>query len=271
MSRLAVTVALSSLLLASCANPVAKYLSAPPPAQPPAVTPVSESGTAGNQSVPSAADRAVKNGDTVAVDYVGRLKDGTIFDASIRSEAEKSKNFNPARDYSPLLFTVGAGQMIKGFDKGVVGMKVGEKRTLEIPPEEAYGTGGTEEISPKDAFQDVITATVSRDKFDDVIEMRFPTSVFENQGKPVPKVGAVLSDGTVEATVIKVENGEIVMSRENTESPFYGKKLAVGLEAETPQGRFVVRRIDDDSVTVERLHALAGKTLVFDVELKEIK
>lgn len=43
------------------------------------------------------------------------------------------------RDYKPLTFTVGAGQMIKGFDEGVVGMKVGEEKTLEIPPEEAYG------------------------------------------------------------------------------------------------------------------------------------
>ena len=43
------------------------------------------------------------------------------------------------RDYQPLTFTVGAGQMIKGFDEGVVGMRVGEEKTLKIPPEEAYG------------------------------------------------------------------------------------------------------------------------------------
>jgi FKBP-type peptidyl-prolyl cis-trans isomerase 2 len=47
--------------------------------------------------------------------------------------------YNEMRGYKPLTFTVGAGQMIKGFDDGVVGMKVGEEKTLKIPPEEAYG------------------------------------------------------------------------------------------------------------------------------------
>ena len=67
----------------------------------------------------------VKSGDTVKVHYHGRLTDGTTFDSS------------EGRD--PLEFQVGSGQVIKGFDDGVSGMEVGEKKTIQIPVEEAYG------------------------------------------------------------------------------------------------------------------------------------
>lgn len=69
--------------------------------------------------------RQVKTGDTVKVHYHGRLTDGTTFDSSA--------------DREPLEFEVGAGMMIPGFDSGVVGMEVGEKKTLNIPATEAYG------------------------------------------------------------------------------------------------------------------------------------
>ena len=66
-----------------------------------------------------------KKGDTVKVHYRGTLKDGTEFDCSHGRE--------------PLEFTVDAGMMIPGFDKAVEGMTVGEKKTVEIPADEAYG------------------------------------------------------------------------------------------------------------------------------------
>jgi FKBP-type peptidyl-prolyl cis-trans isomerase 2 len=66
-----------------------------------------------------------ENGDVVQVDYTGKLADGTVFDSSIGRE--------------PLEFTLGAGQVIPGFDKAVLGMKVGEKKTVTIPADEAYG------------------------------------------------------------------------------------------------------------------------------------
>jgi FKBP-type peptidyl-prolyl cis-trans isomerase 2 len=83
--------------------------------------------------------KKVENGNTISVDYVGKLEDGTVFDTSVKEAALEAGICNQMREYEPLTFTVGAGHMIKGFDEGVVGMKVGEKKTLQIPPEEAYG------------------------------------------------------------------------------------------------------------------------------------
>ena len=64
----------------------------------------------------------------VTVNYTGWLEDGTKFDSSL----------NPGRE--PLRFTLGAGQMIQGFDHGILGMKVGGKRKLTIPPNLGYGS-----------------------------------------------------------------------------------------------------------------------------------
>ena len=77
-------------------------------------------------------------GDTVQVDYIGRLQNGTVFDTSIASEAKKAGL--PLRDkYDLLEFTIGAGQMIAGFDSGVIGMKEGEEKNVTIQPAQAYG------------------------------------------------------------------------------------------------------------------------------------
>ncbi|EIE49479.1 peptidylprolyl isomerase [Salipiger aestuarii] len=67
----------------------------------------------------------VKTGDTVRIHYTGTLSDGTTFDSST------------GRD--PLEFTVGSGQIIPGLEKAIPGMAPGEKKTVEIAPEEAYG------------------------------------------------------------------------------------------------------------------------------------
>ncbi len=66
-----------------------------------------------------------KYGDTVKVHYTGKLDDGTVFDASTEED--------------PLLFTIGGGQIIPGFEQAVVGMRPGESKTVKIPAEEAYG------------------------------------------------------------------------------------------------------------------------------------
>ena len=73
-------------------------------------------------------DQEVEKFNIVTVNYTGLLEDGTKFDSSL----------NPGR--TPFRFTVGAGQVIKGWDEGLMGMKVGGKRKLTIPPELGYGS-----------------------------------------------------------------------------------------------------------------------------------
>ena len=77
-----------------------------------------------------------KDGDTVWVLYTGKLQDGTVFDASERHGGE------------PIEFMLGKGMVIKGWDEGLQGMQVGEKRTLVIPPAIAYGAEGRPPVIP---------------------------------------------------------------------------------------------------------------------------
>ncbi|MCK9308201.1 MAG: peptidylprolyl isomerase [Methanoculleus sp.] len=67
----------------------------------------------------------VKSGDRVLVHYTGTFENGTVFDSSVGGE--------------PLGFTVGSGKVVPGFDAGVVGMQVGEEKTLHVPVDQAYG------------------------------------------------------------------------------------------------------------------------------------
>jgi peptidylprolyl isomerase len=81
------------------------------------------------QDIKEGTGTTAANGDQVTVNYVGTLADGTTFDSSI------------ARN-QPFTFTLGAGQVIKGWDLGVAGMKVGGERKLVIPPSLGYGSQG---------------------------------------------------------------------------------------------------------------------------------
>lgn len=84
--------------------------------------------TAKVESVDSVVGKGAEavNGKSVTVHYTGTLKDGTKFDSSVDRK-------------EPFTFTLGSGQVIKGWEQGIVGMKVGGKRKLTIPPELAYG------------------------------------------------------------------------------------------------------------------------------------
>ena len=138
----------------------------------------------------------VKTGDVVRVHYTGTLLDGSQFDSSVGR--------------NPLEFTVGAGQMIAGFDAGVLGMAVGEKKTLQIDPDHGYGQSNSEAI------------------------IEFPR---EN----VPE-GMALEIG-------------MQLNLQNQ----YGQPVPV-----------VIMEVKDDVVIMDANHSLAGKDLIFEVELVEI-
>lgn len=84
-------------------------------------------------------EKIAKNGDVLVMNYTGSLQDGTVFDSNV------DPRFNHVETFE---FKLGAGMVIAGWDEGLVGMKVGEKKTLTIAPEKAYGENGVPGIIP---------------------------------------------------------------------------------------------------------------------------
>lgn len=140
--------------------------------------------------------QSVRKGDTVKVHYHGKLTNGETFDSS------EGRN--------PLEFKVGSGMVIKGFDDGVLDMKVGEKKTVEIPVGQAYGLQKEDLIFhfPKDK----IPAGMQ-------VEKGMHLELRNENGQPVP---------------------------------------------------VIVSSVEEDVITLDANHPLAGKDLIFDIELVEI-
>ncbi|MES2430715.1 MAG: FKBP-type peptidyl-prolyl cis-trans isomerase [Bacteroidota bacterium] len=115
-----------------------------------------------------------KNGDAVSVHYTGKLVSGEQFDSSVGRE--------------PLAFTVGAGQMIKGFDAAIPGMEVGDKKTINIPAAEAYG-----EKDP----QAIIEFPKENVPADMKLEAGMPLTLSNQYGQPVPVVVVEVKDDVI--------------------------------------------------------------------------
>jgi FKBP-type peptidyl-prolyl cis-trans isomerase 2 len=138
-----------------------------------------------------------KKGDAVEVHYTGKLEDGSVFDSSAQR--------------APLGFTLGDGNMIKGFDSAVYGMAVGDKKTVTIPAAEAYG-----------------------ERRDD---MMIEVPVEQVPADIKPELGMVL----------QLQGGN-------------GQPMPV-----------TVVDIDETKITLDANHDLAGKDLIFEIELMTIK
>jgi FKBP-type peptidyl-prolyl cis-trans isomerase FkpA len=87
-------------------------------------------------------------GDTVFVNYIGHTLDGKLFDTSIEAEAQKGGLQQPGRNYEPISVIVGQGQVIRGWDEGLLLLNEGSKATFLIPSDLAYGDKGSGEIKP---------------------------------------------------------------------------------------------------------------------------
>lgn len=140
--------------------------------------------------------QSVKSGDTVKVNYIGRFEDGVVFDSSEGRE--------------PLEFTVGEGMLIPGFEEALIGMAPGEKKTVRVEPQDAYGD-----------YDENLVLTMPLDRVPEDIN---------------PEVGMELQ----------------LISQS-------GQKLPV-----------VVKEVQEEAIILDANHPLAGKVLVFDIELLEI-
>ena len=134
----------------------------------------------------------VKSGDKVKVHYHGKLRNGETFDSSQGRE--------------PLEFTVGGGQVIKGFDNGVMGMQVGDKRTVEIEVVDAYG----------EKNQDMV--------------IEFPKTQFPADMKPEPGMQLMMNNGEGQSfpVLVKEVKEETVLLDAN--HPLAGEDLVFDIE-----------------------------------------
>ncbi|HZN11852.1 MAG TPA: peptidylprolyl isomerase [Blastocatellia bacterium] len=130
---------------------------------------------------------AAKKGDAVEVHYTGRLDDGTVFDSSEGND--------------PLAFTLGRGEVIEGFDQGVLGMEVGENKQIVIPAEQAYGE-----------HNEALVQTVARDQIKLSVE---------------PEVGMQIEMRTPDGTVIPLTISELSESAVTLDAnhPLAGEQL----------------------------------------------
>jgi len=133
----------------------------------------------------------IKNGDNVSVHYTGKLEDGTVFDTSLAEGRE------------PLTVTLGQGQLIPGFENGLIDMTAGEMKTIEIEPENAYG-----DINPQ-----------------------LVSEVSLNQVPEGVKAGDMLQGqnqfGPVNVVVTEIKESTVVLDMNH---PLAGKKLIFDLE-----------------------------------------
>jgi FKBP-type peptidyl-prolyl cis-trans isomerase 2 len=142
-------------------------------------------------------------GDFVQVDYVGRIKDsGEIFDLTNEELAKKENIYNPKVAYKPVVLILGADFIIKGLDEALRGMKPGEKKNVDIPPEKAFG-----------------------DKKEELVQT-VPASKFKGQ-EMEPYPGAVISVGNMRGRIVSVDGGRI---RIDFNHPLAGKTLEYELE-----------------------------------------
>lgn len=96
---------------------------------------------------------AIATGDSVTVEFTGRLDDGTVFDTSRESVANEAElaDAQSDREYTPLTVEIGAERVIEGLEEALVGLEQGDASTVAIPPEKGYGEWTEENVREYDA------------------------------------------------------------------------------------------------------------------------
>ena len=102
----------------------------------------------------------ITSGDSVTIEYTGRLDDDTVFDTSRERVAEETglAEHQPGREYAPLTVEVGTGSIIEGIDEALLGMEEGDEATVDVPPAAGYGERSEERIEAfgRSSFEDAL-------------------------------------------------------------------------------------------------------------------
>jgi len=143
----------------------------------------------------------MKKGDFIRVNYVGRLETGEVFDLTDEAVAKKEGLHNEKIKYKPVPVIIGAGFLIPGLDNAVLGMKVGEKKDVEVKPEDGFGQRDPNlvRVVPKKVFEDKVN----------------------------PKPGMVVDFSGMRGRIQSVEAGRI---RVDFNNPLAGKTLKYEIE-----------------------------------------
>lgn len=138
-----------------------------------------------------------KSWDTVKVDYIGTLEDGSVFDTSIAEKAKEAWTFDEQRPYEPLLVNLGKNEVIPGFEKWIEWMKVGETKKISLTSDEAYGQPRPELVQ------------------------KVPTDTFSGS-EIKPEVGKTYNFGVAQGTIKEMNETEVTIDFNH---PLAGKAL----------------------------------------------
>lgn len=237
-----------------------------------------ETGTNGT-NVSTDSGLGAKGGDVVEVRYTGSLDSGEIFDTNVKEVAEENNLTKAA--YPLLKFTLGSGMVIKGFDEGVKGMKVGEEKTIEIPPEEAYGVYKAELVETlpdeneiyMDKYYEISKSLLDEDlKEGDIIDLEdvlWGSEVINITGDIVTVTPAV-KPGEVYDLSINANQVRIDEVNEDNIKVVQIVKLEKDALVRTDKGFGKVIAVGTGFYKIDFNHELAGKKLIFDIKMVSI-
>ena len=218
----------------------------------------------GNENTTKIGDKnTVKIGDNVSVDYTV-IVDGSIIATSVENVAKENNLSGPNKKYTPLTFTVGKGRVIKGFDEGIIGMRIGETKTITIPPEKAFGPKDPKLISTIPIIQ-IIPTTITFPKVVSVSVDEFE-SIFGTDNK----VGDIVqTPSNINMTIQNMTNSTVYLSY----------NVNVGDETTRSGLKEIVIQIDENNITTKneakkndtiQLQGVVWNSTVIDVNSENI-
>lgn len=229
-----------------------------------------------------AESQSVKMGDTVSINYVAKI-DGLVLDTSYESVANDAKipkmeGFKPKASYEPIDFIVGEGLIMPAFEEALMGMKVGEEKTVVVPPHEGFGERNESLVISTSRFVIIpreVEMSLERFKFSYNKE-----PVLNDTVEDIWNLGVIRVNDT--AVVVRHEpppnllretlNGKIkVDSNETSVIVEYIPVLNVTVPDPNSPGNYVtVVHSNQTSMTIDYNHPLAGKTLIFQIKVEKI-